>query len=146
MLELCHIIHLKIRINLFVLLEISKRYLQIRLGQEIDYDIEEIKPRHDDSTNSNPLPKENQAEVLKNMRSFETGAEGIREEVKEKVKSNKISRGNQQYLPYIVSEIINLCEELPLWSAVMSLYGSDETTVSRACVESSFNNNKKKSL
>lgn len=50
-------------------------------------------------------------------------------------------RGNQQYLPEIVDDILNSCKLLPLWSAIMAKYFPSSPTIgSSAPVESNFNN------
>ena len=56
------------------------------------------------------------------------------------MESESGNRGNQQYLPDFVKEVLKMSHLLPLWTAVMTnSFGCENLTVSTAAVESSFN-------
>ena len=92
--------------------------------------------------NMNKLLEEIEAEIAQNRKG--TFSEWVKEIVigcKNKVKNDLGDRGNQQYLPQIIDDILKVSKFIPLWSAIMVPYfKKGRKTATSTCVESSFNN------
>lgn len=71
---------------------------------------------------------------------FKSWVSSLVAEIRLAVESDTGNRGNQQYLPDFVNEIIKISHLLPMWTAVMTNYfRCYSSTASTAAVESSFN-------
>ncbi|KAL1448711.1 hypothetical protein WDU94_012299 [Cyamophila willieti] len=71
---------------------------------------------------------------------FRRWAASIKESVVEEMRTVGVgNRGNQQYLPGVVEDILYLCRLLPVWSAIMVPYfGYGSCTTSSCAVETHF--------
>lgn len=98
--------------------ESSKRYVQQQIGRKVDY----IQLSSIDEESAHRFDGKINAVQEKYEHDFKQWAEKIKMSVAESIKDFEGTRGNQQYLPDIVDEIIKTCKLVPFWSAVMVPY------------------------
>lgn len=113
--------------------EESKTYLQYHISGfllEEDTTLEEM-----------PYPPEFSAENIESStkRAFRLWTETTAEEVSNSISPHGV-RGNQQYEPKLVDDILHLSDFIPMWTGIMvPHFGYGKETASSAIVESSFN-------